>query len=164
MMSTHLHLRWEKQPLFLPLNSKCINNFLCSRQVACTHAKSLQLYPTLCDPMNCSPPGFSVHRSLQATTLMGLPCPPPGGFPHPEMEPILGSGFLTTSTTWETHQDKLFLSKYNHWVYSGILLSHTYPATNTPEGEAFAPLSPENVPLLENCWRVAWLYSWACSF
>ena len=25
------------------------------------HAKSLQLCPTLCDPMDCSPPGSSVH-------------------------------------------------------------------------------------------------------
>ena len=27
----------------------------------CVHAKSLQLWPTLCDPMECSPPGSSVH-------------------------------------------------------------------------------------------------------
>ena len=25
------------------------------------HAESLQLCPTLCDPMDCSPPGSSVH-------------------------------------------------------------------------------------------------------
>ena len=35
----------------------------CSRdgQCACVHAKSLQLCPTLCDPMDCSPPGSSGH-------------------------------------------------------------------------------------------------------
>ena len=27
----------------------------------CVHAKLLQSCPTLCDPMDCSPPGFSVH-------------------------------------------------------------------------------------------------------
>ena len=32
-------------------------------------AKSLQSYPTLCDPMDCSLPGFSVHGILQARTL-----------------------------------------------------------------------------------------------
>ena len=32
-------------------------------------AKSLQSCPTLCDPIDCSPPGFSVHRILQARTL-----------------------------------------------------------------------------------------------
>ena len=28
-----------------------------------------QLCPTLCDPMDCSPPGFSVHGILQARIL-----------------------------------------------------------------------------------------------
>ena len=32
-------------------------------------AKLLQLCPTLCDPMDCSLPGFSVHGILQARTL-----------------------------------------------------------------------------------------------
>ena len=31
-------------------------------------AKSLQSCPTLCDPMDCSLPGFSVHGILQART------------------------------------------------------------------------------------------------
>ena len=35
----------------------------------CMHAKSLQSCPTLCNPMNCSPPGFSVHGSLQKRIL-----------------------------------------------------------------------------------------------
>ena len=34
-----------------------------------TAAKSLQSCLTLCDPMDCSPPGFSVHGILQARTL-----------------------------------------------------------------------------------------------
>ena len=32
-------------------------------------AKSLQNCPTLCDPMDCSPPGSSVHGILQARIL-----------------------------------------------------------------------------------------------
>ena len=32
-------------------------------------AKSLQLCPTLCDPVDCSPPGFPVPGILQARTL-----------------------------------------------------------------------------------------------
>ena len=32
---------------------------------ACVRAQSLQSYLTLCDPMDCSPPGSSVHRLLQ---------------------------------------------------------------------------------------------------
>ena len=33
------------------------------------HAKSLQLCLILCDPMDCSPPDFSVHGILQARLL-----------------------------------------------------------------------------------------------
>ena len=33
------------------------------------HAKSFQSRPTLCDPMDCSLPGFSVHGILQARIL-----------------------------------------------------------------------------------------------
>ena len=35
----------------------------------CKHSKSLQLCPTLCHPMDCSPPGSSVHGILQARLL-----------------------------------------------------------------------------------------------
>ena len=38
-------------------------------QHAAAAAKSLQSCPTLCDPMDCSLPGFSVHGILQARTL-----------------------------------------------------------------------------------------------
>ena len=33
------------------------------------HAQSLQSYPTLCDLMDCSLPGFSVHGIFQARIL-----------------------------------------------------------------------------------------------
>ena len=39
------------------------------RQVQIVCAKSLQSFPTLCDPMDCSPPGSSVHGIFQARTL-----------------------------------------------------------------------------------------------
>ena len=35
------------------------------------HAKSLQSCLTLCDPVDCSPPGSSVHGILQADTGVG---------------------------------------------------------------------------------------------
>ena len=37
-------------------------------------------------PMDCSPPGSSAHWILQARTLEGLPCPPPGDLPNPGIE------------------------------------------------------------------------------
>ena len=36
-------------------------------------AKLLQLYPTLCDAMDCSPPGSSVYGILQAKVLAAMP-------------------------------------------------------------------------------------------
>ena len=36
------------------------------------HTKSFQMCPTLCDPMDCSPPGSSVHGILQARILEGV--------------------------------------------------------------------------------------------
>ena len=71
--------------------------------------KSLQSCPVLCDPMNYSPPGSSVHRDSlgKNTGVGGLPCPPPGDLPDLGLEPrslmypALADGFFTTSTTWE---------------------------------------------------------------
>ena len=42
---------------------------------ACVHAKLLQLCPTLCKPMDCSPSGSSVLGSLQARILKWVPMP-----------------------------------------------------------------------------------------
>ena len=51
--------------------------------------KLLQSCLTLCDPMDYSPPGSSVHGILQARYECGLPCPPPGDLPNPGIEPCL---------------------------------------------------------------------------
>ena len=44
--------------------------------VCVLHAKSLQLCPTLCNPMDCSPPGSSIHGdSVQARILQWVAMP-----------------------------------------------------------------------------------------
>ena len=43
-----------------------------------------QYYPTLCDPMDCSLPGSSVHGVLQTREQ---PFPSPGDLPDPGIEP-----------------------------------------------------------------------------
>ena len=50
-------------------------------------AKLLQSCPTLCDPMDCSPPGSSIHVLLQARYWSGLPFPSPGDLLDPGIEP-----------------------------------------------------------------------------
>ena len=46
-----------------------------------------QSCPTLCDPMDCSPPGTSVHGILQARILDGLSFPSPEDLPDAGIEP-----------------------------------------------------------------------------
>ena len=41
---------------------------------------------TLCDPMDCSPPGSFVHGFSRQEYQSGLPCPPPGDLPNPGIE------------------------------------------------------------------------------
>ena len=59
-----------------------VNIFWCF--FVCLHAQSLQLYPTLCDPMDCSPPGSSIHGILQARVLEWVPFPSPEDLPDQE--------------------------------------------------------------------------------
>ena len=57
--------------------------------LSCLSGKSLH-HVGLCDSMDCSPPGSSVHGILQARirewltmpSSRGLPCPPPGDLPN----------------------------------------------------------------------------------
>ena len=59
------HLTEKPGQMFWP--TQCI--FYYNYIVAAVAAKSLQSCPTLCDPMDCSLPGFSIHGILQARTL-----------------------------------------------------------------------------------------------
>ena len=67
-------------------------------------AKSVQSYPTLCSPMDCSPPGSSVRGILQARILEGVAMPSSRGYsdrgiePMSLLSPTLSGGFFTTST------------------------------------------------------------------
>ena len=41
----------------------------------CVYSQSLQSCPTLCDPMDCGPPGSSVHGILQVRILEWVAMP-----------------------------------------------------------------------------------------
>ena len=78
---------------------KCISRVLC--------AKSLQLCPTLHDPVDYSPPGSSIHGILQARILVWFAMPSSRDLSNPGIEPVslmspaLACGFFSTSPTWE---------------------------------------------------------------
>jgi len=50
-------------------------------------AKSLQSYPTLCNPMDCILLGFSAHGRLQARILEWIAIPSPGDLLNPGIKP-----------------------------------------------------------------------------
>ena len=69
------------------------------------HAKSFQLCPTLCNPLDAAHQAPLSIGSSKQEYWSGLPCPSPGGLPDPGMEPesltspALSGGFFTTSAT-----------------------------------------------------------------
>ena len=71
------------------------------------YVKLLQSHQTLCNPMDCSLPGFICSWDSPGKKTSGLPFPFPGNLPHRGIEraslmsPALVGGFFTTSTTWE---------------------------------------------------------------
>ena len=85
-----------------------------------------QSCPTLCDPMDCSPPGSSVHGILQERTLewVAISSPwrstPPRSRPHnlaSLASPVFANGFFTTSTTWEDQDIYDCLQNLPIWMF-----------------------------------------------
>ena len=62
---------------------------------------------TLCDPMDCSPPGTFYHRIFQARNWSGLPFPAPGEPSNSgikPMSPALAGRFFTTEPSGNGHK------------------------------------------------------------
>ena len=95
-------LFFRKTCTIVLLNEVCLPNM---------QAKLLQSRPILCGPMHCSPArllcpwGFS-----RPEYWSGLPCPPPGDFPNPGIEPsslkspAMVGRFSTTSAASEAQR------------------------------------------------------------
>ena len=58
-------------------------------EIAVCACSGTELCLTLCDPMDCCPPGASGHGILQAFAWSGLPFLPPGDLPDPGIKPHL---------------------------------------------------------------------------
>ena len=101
--NTHEPMHLFKAFTFLRVDFLLIPRLLWA---GCVHAKLLQSCLTLCDPMDCSPPGSSIHGILQARILEWATMPSSRGSswtrgikPRSPMSPALAGGFFTTSTT-----------------------------------------------------------------
>ena len=74
--------------------------------------------PTLCDPMDCSPPDSSVHGILQARILEWVPCSSPGDLPNPGLNPGL------MHCRWILY----LLSPVFYWSSQVVLVEKNQPA------------------------------------
>ena len=87
------------------------STFLSSLSFTIDAAKSLQSCPILCDPMDQSPSGSSVHEILQAKILDWVPTPSSRGSSQPRDQihvfnvSCVGRGILSTSTIWESPEE-----------------------------------------------------------
>ena len=90
--SKHVLTLWLQSPSSVILEPPKI------KSVTAVWCLVTQLCQTLCDPIDCSLIGFSVHGdSPGKNTGYALPCPPPGDLPNPGIEPrslVLQAGSL----------------------------------------------------------------------
>ena len=77
-------------PLALFMNSECMTlhegALMGKRAFGLVRAKLFQLCPTLCNPMDCSLPGFMGLSRQECWS--GLPFPTPGDLPDAGIEPL----------------------------------------------------------------------------
>ena len=109
-----------------PLQPHCLHGFAFSRMsYVCMYAKSFQLCLTLCNPMDCSPPGSSVHGDSPGKNI-GVGChallqgifPIQGSNPHllclllwqAGSLPLAPLGKSRMSYTWTHIARRLFIS------------------------------------------------------
>jgi len=110
--SEHLKSWWPNRSLYLLIifNLVVILFLVLS---PCVCAKLLQPCPTLCDPMDCSSTGSSVHGLFQARILEWFAMPSSRGSSWPRDRTHIScllhwqAGFFTTSATWEKWKVKV---------------------------------------------------------
>ena len=101
--------RWKQMLAYFPSSPPCV--------------QLLQSCPTLCDPMDCSSPGFSFHGILEAIILEWDAMPSSRGSSQRRdwtHVTCIAGRFFTHLTTWEARFTPLPLVKDNvdffHWV------------------------------------------------
>ena len=118
-------------------------------------AKSLQSCPTLCDPIDSSPPGSSVHGIFQARTLEWVAISFfSAGKWKVRVKSLSCVWLLGTPWTWAYQAlPSMGLSRQEYW--SGLPLP-------SPDSIATRFLMPHHWPLNNSCWlgKVSnWSYS-----
>ena len=91
-----------------PISNDCFQTLSPRLPQVCACAPSHFSHVRLCDPMDCSPPGSSVHEILPGkNTGVGFHALLQGGLPDPGIKPLFlrfpasACRFFTTNATWE---------------------------------------------------------------
>ena len=85
----------------------CVTSPASSLSQCNANGNRAQSCPTLCDPTDCPPPGFSVHGIFQARILEWVAISYSRGSSQPRVEPVSSVApasageFFTTGATWE---------------------------------------------------------------
>ena len=127
------------------LGESCLHlgNQVTSICFPCMRAQSLQSCPTL-RPMDCSPPGSSVHGILQVETLEWVALPSFRGSSGPRDQTCvssvscIGRRVLYPSATWEA---PVFLQIY---LKKLLVYYYFFSICNTKEGSVTFQLSESN--------------------
>ena len=97
-------------------------------------AKSLQLYLTLYDPMDCNPPGSSVPGTLQARILEWVAMPSCRDLPNPGTEhasltsPAVAGRFFATALPLDHYLVVVFCSSHRKLMHDPNFSSSTQDA------------------------------------
>ena len=99
------------------------------------YVKSLQFCLTLCDPMDCSPPGSSAHGILQASILEGVAVPSSRGPSQPRDQicffyvPCIGRKILYH---WHHLESPVILRKYYEDMFAACQVTSVMFDCATP--------------------------------
>ena len=159
-----LCIRWDDPELFASLAAFCPDE----ASVWGWSLKSLQSCPTLCEPMDCSPRGSSVHRILRARILVRVAVPSSRGCSRPRDQihisrgPCNAGGLLTTEPP-----GKPFLSLTAEFMLQEQLVPCPQWIKTAPSGDgrersrkSFLFLCISTVLLTQVCTR--WAFLRAC--
>ena len=90
-----LQLQQVQKTLHFIFTKWCLLPLIFSISIVESESEFTESCPTLCEPMNCSLPGFSIHWIVQARVLEWGAFPSPEDLPNPGVE--LGSPALPSS-------------------------------------------------------------------
>ena len=82
--------------------------WVCVRVCVCVCVLAAQSCPTLCDPMDCSPPGFSVHGILQARIQEWIAIPFSRGTFPPRDQILVSCITGRFFTIWATEKSQVY--------------------------------------------------------